>query len=140
MQRVAAVGTVVYLTSSNVDATKNKGGLYVMDVSTPTAPRLLLNVFGGFDNWGVGVSGTVGVVTGNAAGLKVVDLSSPSSPRLVGTMTGTMRGVAVGGRYAYALQVISGNPSRSEERRVGKECRAGWRASQRKKNKEREET
>jgi hypothetical protein len=113
-QRVAAAGNVAYLASANVDPTKNKGGLYVMDVSSPTAPRLLLNVYGGFDNWGVGVSGTVGVVTGNSAGLEVVDLSTPASPRVVGTMAGTMKGVVVSGRYAYALQVIPGNPSHTD--------------------------
>jgi hypothetical protein len=110
-QRIAASGSFAYLSSANVNASQNKGGLYVMDVSTPTAPRLLGNLYGGFDTWGVATSGSLGVVTGNLLGLKVVDVSSPTQPRPVATMAGTLRGVAMGGQYAYVMQTIPGNPA-----------------------------
>src|SRR6185295_3442350 len=63
---------------------------------------------------GVGVSGTLGAVAGNALGLKVVSLANPAAPRVVGSLAGTVKGVAVAGQYAYAIVVIPGNPARIE--------------------------
>jgi len=68
-------------------------------------------VYGGFDNWAVSVSGTLGVVTGNLLGLKVMDVSSLTAPRALATMTGVFTGVAMGSQYAYVLQTIAGNPA-----------------------------
>jgi hypothetical protein len=111
---VAVVGTTVYLASPDVDASTGRGGLYVLDASTPTAPRLLKNVYGGFDDWGIGVAGTTGVVAGNSLGLRVVDVSTPSAPRLLASVPGTMKGVTMAGSYAYAISVTPGNPPRVE--------------------------
>jgi hypothetical protein len=113
-QRVAAVGTIVYLPSANTNPSSNQGGLYVVDASSPTAPRLLTNVYGGWDNWGVSVSGTRGVVTGNLLGLKVLDLTDPTAPRPLAGLTGTFKGTALSGSYAYAIQVVPGNPAHSD--------------------------
>jgi hypothetical protein len=113
-QGVAAVGTTVYLASPDIDAMLGRGGLYVVDASSPTAPRYLNNVFGGFDDWALGVSGSTGVVAGNAFGLKVVDVSSPTLPRAVAWVPGTMKGVTMAGSYAYAINVVPGNPARTD--------------------------
>jgi hypothetical protein len=111
-QGVAAVGTTAYLASPDVDAATNRGGLYVVDASSPAAPLVLANLYGGFDDWGIGVSGSVGVVTGNSLGLRVVDVSSAAAPRVVSSLPGTMKDVAMAGSYAYAISVTPGNPPR----------------------------
>ena len=113
-QGIAAIGTTAYLASPDVDAATNRGGLYVVDASVPTAPVVLGNLYGGFDDWGVGVVGSVGVVAGNSLGLRVVDVSSAAAPRVVSSVPGTMKGVAMAGSYAYAISVIPGNPARIE--------------------------
>jgi hypothetical protein len=46
--------------------------------------------------------------------MKVVDVSNPSAPRTVGSLSGTMRGVAMSGQYAYVLNLVSGNPSHTD--------------------------
>jgi hypothetical protein len=113
-QGVAAAGTLVYLASPDTSAATQKGGLYVVDAATITAPRLLGNVYGGFDNWAVGVDGGTAVVAGNSLGLKVVDVRDPVRPKAVGALAGTMKGVAMAAGHAFALQVIPGNPARTE--------------------------
>jgi hypothetical protein len=113
-QRVAAAGTTVYLASANTNPALNQGGLYVIDASSPTAPRYLTNVYGGFDSWDMAVAGTVGVTTGNALGLRVVDLSAPSAPRVVGTLGGTFEGVSLSVSYAYLMQIVAGNPAHTD--------------------------
>jgi hypothetical protein len=86
----------------------------MIDVSFPTAPNLLNNAYGGFDQWGVAASGSLAVATGNSVGLKVVDVSNPSAPRTVSSLSGTMRGVAMAGQYAYVLNLVPGNPSHTD--------------------------
>jgi hypothetical protein len=113
-QRVAAAGTTVYLASANTNPALNQGGLYVIDASSPTAPRYLTNVYGGFDSWDMAMAGTVAVTTGNALGLRVVDLSAPSAPRAVGALAGTFEGVSMSGSYAYAMQIVAGNPAHTD--------------------------
>jgi hypothetical protein len=71
----------------------------------------MTNYSGAFQNWAVAVAGSLAVETGNSAGLKVVDISAPTAPKVQATMTGTMRGVAMAGKYAYVIQVIPGNPA-----------------------------
>jgi hypothetical protein len=113
-QRVAAVGTIVYLPSANTNPMSNQGGLYVVDASSPTAPRPLTNVYGGWDNWSVSVAGTLGVVTGNLLGLKVIDLNTPAAPRAVAALAGTFQGVSMSGSYAYVMQIVPGNPAHTD--------------------------
>jgi hypothetical protein len=113
-QGVDADGAIAYLASPEVDAGRGTGGLYAIDVSSPSAPRSLTNVFAGFDNTGVALAGSLAVVTGNALGLRVLDAATPAAPRVLGTLPGTMSGVALGGRYAYVLLVVAGNPSHTE--------------------------
>jgi hypothetical protein len=113
-QGIAVVGNTAFLASPDVNAATKRGGLYTIDVTVPTTPRVLTNVYGGFDNWGVGVSGTLAAVAGNGLGLKIVNLVDPAAPRVVGSVAGTMKGVAVAGQYAYAIVVVPGNPARIE--------------------------
>jgi fibronectin type 3 domain-containing protein len=113
-QWVAGSGNVAYLASPSTDVATQAGGLYVVDASTPTSPRVLTNVYGGYENWAVAVAGSRGVVTGNGNGLRVVDLATPTVPRVVGGLTGTMRGAAMGGSYAYAMNVVPGNPAHTD--------------------------
>jgi hypothetical protein len=113
-QGITVVGNTAYLASPDVNAATKRGGLYVVDVTLPTAPRIVTNIYGGHDNWAVGVSGTLGAVAGNGLGLKIVNIANPSAPRVVGSLAGTMKGVAVAGQYAYAIVVVPGNPARIE--------------------------
>jgi hypothetical protein len=114
-QGVAAAGTLAYLASPDVNAATGAGGLYVVDTAVASAPRLLANLFGGFENFALGVEGTTAVVAGNSLGLRVVDVRDPTRPQARGTVPGTMKGVAMStGGYACALQVIPGNPARTE--------------------------
>jgi hypothetical protein len=106
---------VAYLTSPQVDTPTGSAGLNIWNVATPTTPQVLATVYSAYDNAGVAVSGTLAVVAApNNLGLKMLDASVPARPRLVGTVAGTMVGVAAAGSYAYALQVVPGNPAHTD--------------------------
>jgi hypothetical protein len=111
-QGVAAAGSFAFLASAEVDPAVNKGGLYVLDVSVPTTPRVLANIVGGHDNLGVGVVGSIGVVAGNGLGLKVVDVATPAEPRVIGSLAGTIVAATMAGQYAYIIVIVPGNPGR----------------------------
>src|SRR6185295_7233665 len=111
---VAAAGSFAFLASPDVKPAVNQGGLYVLDVSNPTAPRVLTNLVGGHDNWGVGVVGNIGVVAGNSLGLKVVDVATPAQPRVIGALAGIVKGATMAGQYAYIVRVLPGNPGTTE--------------------------
>jgi len=113
-QTLDAAGSLVFLASPQVDSTTRTAGLYVVDASTPTAPRVVGNSWGGFDGWGVAVSGSLATAAGNTFGMKVVDLSVPSAPRAVATVGGIIRGVAMAGQFAYALDLVAGNPGHTD--------------------------
>jgi hypothetical protein len=113
-QRVAAAGTLAYLASPDVDTLRNTGGLYVFDVSSPSAPRALANTHGRFDDTGIAVAGSLAVVTGNSLGLRVVNVATPSAPRTVGSLPGVMLGVSMAGQYAHVLLVVPGNPPHTD--------------------------
>ena len=113
-QSLDAAGSIVFLASAQVDSRLNTAGLYVIDASTPSAPRLIANSWGGFDAWGVAVSGSLAVAAGNTYGMRVVDVSAPTSPRTVGAISGIIRDVAIAGQYAYALNLIAGNPGHTD--------------------------
>jgi hypothetical protein len=113
-QGIDAAGTLVYLASAEVNALTQAGGLYVIDASVPATPRVLANRYGGFDNAGVSMAGTLAVVGGNMLGLRVVDVRDVSAPRTLGSLVGTFKGTAMAGSYAYAIQVVPGNPARTE--------------------------
>jgi fibronectin type 3 domain-containing protein len=113
-QGLAASGNLVYLASPETNAATQAGGLYVVDATVPTLPVVRSNLYGGFDTWGVAVAGSTAVATGNALGLRVVDVAAPGSPRVLGALAGTMKGVARAGSYAYAINVVPGNPARTD--------------------------
>src|SRR5207244_5298359 len=107
-QTLDAAGSNVFLASPQVDSTTHTAGLYAVDASIPTAPRVVGNAWGGFDSWGVAVAGPLAVAAGNSFGMKVVDVSVPSAPRTVAAVGGTIRGVAIAGQFAYALDLVPG--------------------------------
>jgi hypothetical protein len=113
-QRLDAIGSTVFLASSAVDPTANKGGLYVVNAADPVNPTVLTNVYGGFGSAGVAVSGSLAVASGDSVGMKVVDISVPSAPKIKGSLGGTIGGVALAGQYAYALLGVSGNPAHTD--------------------------
>jgi hypothetical protein len=106
---VAAAGSRAFLASPSVDRELNNGGLYVVDVSIPTAPVVLANALGGINVTGVAVVGSLAAVVG-ASGLQVVDVSDAFNPDPIGALSGEMGGVAMVGQYAYVLLWVTGNP------------------------------
>ncbi|WP_448605243.1 LVIVD repeat-containing protein [Thermoflexus hugenholtzii] len=86
------------------------GGLRVIDVSNPAAPREV----GFYDTlgWalGVAVSGSYAYVADGNKGLRVIDVSNPAAPREVGVYDtpGGAEDVAVSGSYAYVADGSGG--------------------------------
>src|SRR5439155_16476780 len=116
-QGVSVAGTLVYLASPNVNRQAGNGGLYMIDATIPTAPRLLAHSLGGLENQGVAVGGSLAVAvgTGNGIGMTVVDVSTPSTPRAIGSLPGWMGGVAMAGQsVAYVRVGVAGNPSHND--------------------------
>jgi hypothetical protein len=111
-QRLAVSGNTLFMASPEIDVGRGLGGLYVLDVAG--TPRVLANTSGRFDDTGIAIDGTRGVVTGNGLGLKVVDVADPHAPRVVGALSGTTKDVAMAGPYAYVLLVVPGNPSHTD--------------------------
>jgi len=111
---VDATGSTVFLASAAVDPVLNKGGLYLVNATDPANPTLLTSVYGGFGSAGVAVSGSLAVAGGGSAGMKVVDLSVPNAPQTIGSLGGSIGGVALAGQYAYALLSIPGNPAHTD--------------------------
>ena len=112
-QAIAATASLAFLGAPYSSST-NKGGLYVEDVSSPTAPSLLANLCGMYNSWRVAAAGSLAVVTGNSMGLKVVDVSVPSAPEAMGTLSGGMGAVAMAGQYAYVDNTVAGNPAHDD--------------------------
>jgi hypothetical protein len=103
-QALDVLGTDVYLASA-------ESGLYAVNVQNPLAPVVVAHVYNRFDNVGVAVAGQIGVVIAGDGGLKVTDVSHPTAPAVLATMTGSFRGVAMAGSFAYVLQTVPGNPA-----------------------------
>jgi hypothetical protein len=112
-QNLDVMNSLALLATIQVDPATDKGGLYIVDVSIPTNPRVITNVYDGFSNWAVAVAGTLAVMTGNSYGLRVVDVSNPLAPATVATLSGTLRAATMSGAYAYVVQVVPGNPATS---------------------------
>jgi hypothetical protein len=110
-QGINILGNLALLASPDVSAATGKGGLYVIDVSSPGSPTVLTNIFGGFDNADVAVGSSLGVVAASSLGLKVVDLTDPTAPRPIGWMGGTIKGVVMTDAFAYVLFLVPGNPA-----------------------------
>jgi len=104
-------GATAFLASNTVNPATNAGGLYLLNISNPGSPTLLTNIYGGYDDWDIASDGNLAVVTANGLGLRVVNVATPSAPFIVGALSGILRSVAMAGQYAYALQVVSGNPA-----------------------------
>ena len=84
------------------------GGLKVIDIRNPAAPRETTTCFVAGGAYDISASGTVGVLSGLIAGLNTVDFSDPTNPRdlgWLGPVTGSQQtayGVAAGDSFAYA--------------------------------------
>jgi hypothetical protein len=116
-QAVGLDGTVAVLASPNV--TGSQGGLYLWDVSSPTAPTVRADINDAFGNMEVAVSGSLAVAAGGLHGMKVLSLSAPTAPKVTSTMSatalgGTVVGVAIAGPTAYALVSVGGNPGHTD--------------------------
>jgi hypothetical protein len=108
-QALTAAGTLAYLASPSVDRSLNKGGLYILNVSVPTAPAVLAHALGGLNVTGVAAAGSLAAVVGGS-GLRVLDVTDAFNPAPLGSLGGTMMGVAMTGQYAYVFLYVSGNP------------------------------
>jgi hypothetical protein len=116
-QAVGLDGTVAVLASPNI--TGSQGGLYLWDVSSPTAPTVRANINDAFGNLEVAVSGSLAVAAGGQRGMKVISLSAPTAPKVTSTVSattlgGTVIGVAMAGQTAYALVSVAGNPGHTD--------------------------
>ncbi|RIL09192.1 hypothetical protein DCC79_11765 [bacterium] len=93
----------VHVSGDTAYVADGDGGLRVIDVSNPYAPREMgwLNTPG--NATGVHVSGSTAYVADWDAGLQVIDVSSSDAPREMGWLdtTGNARGVHVSGSTAY---------------------------------------
>jgi hypothetical protein len=103
---IAALGSVVLLASP----APSEPGLYAVDVSVPSSPRLLADLPGDVGNIDIAAGGTLVAVTTND-GLQVVDVSDPVLPEVIGGLAIAGRGVALAGQYAYLRVAVSGSPS-----------------------------
>jgi hypothetical protein len=112
-QAIDATASLAFL-GAPYSSSLNTGGLYVEDVSSPTAPRVLANLCGIYNSWRVSAAGSLAVVTGNSMGMKVVDVSAPSAPTRKGSLSGVMGAVAMAGQYAYIDNMIPGNPAHDD--------------------------
>ena len=110
---VAVAGNYAYVAD-------DEAGLRVISIADPAHPSEV----GYFDTpgyaRGVAVAGNYAYVADGSSGLRVISIADPAHPTEVGyyVTLGHAYGVAVAGNYAYV--------ARSEERRVGKECRSRW--------------
>jgi hypothetical protein len=84
-------------------------GLSVVNVTQPASPVVTGAANPPFYGGRVAFAGTHAFVAGNGWAV-VVDISNPADPTPVGTLAGTMGGVAMAGQYAYALLYVAGNP------------------------------
>jgi hypothetical protein len=110
-QHLDAAGTTAYLPSPQVDGTMHTAGLYTVDASVPTSPHLSGNAYTASTGAKIAVAGDLATVLGPSTyGMKVVDVSVATAPRAVGSVSGSMAGVAMAGHYAYALFSVAGNP------------------------------
>src|SRR5439155_21483272 len=111
----SAMDVVVDGTAGRAYVASQEFGLSVVNVSNPLVPVAIGGANPSFYGGRLAVSGSLGVVGGrNNANLHVVDLSVPTTPITVGALPGSFTGAAVAGRYAYAMQLIPGNPARTD--------------------------
>jgi hypothetical protein len=112
-QAIDATTSMAFL-GAPYDSSQNKGGLYVENISSPTAPTLMSNLCGMYSSWRAAASGSLAVITGGNLGLKVADVSSASAPKVVGALSGVMGAATMAGQYAYIDNQIPGNPAHDD--------------------------
>jgi hypothetical protein len=94
--KLAVVGEYAYVVDG-IDG----GGLYIVDVSTPTAPVVVGSVQTPGQAWDVSVEGHYAYVADSAGGLQVINVSNASAPVIVGS-------AASAGPYAVSVSVKNG--------------------------------
>ncbi len=85
--------------------------LRFVDISAPTAPRLLANFPAPGGGGDVEVQGSYAYVVDGGYGLRILDISDPAQPRQVGILTTLPDwpvGLAVAGNYAYVADGSKG--------------------------------
>jgi subtilisin-like proprotein convertase family protein len=88
------------------------GGVQVLDVANPRAPRLISAYSPAWVAYGVSVAGSRAYVATGFSGLRVIDVADPTSLRELGDFgwnDGDAQGVAISGTLAY---VADGNRNR----------------------------
>ena len=113
-QAVEVSGSHAYVADSGVDRRRGKGGLSVVDVSNPNQPFVSSRFYRGFDSAGIAYGDGVGVAAANDLGLRILDLSNPAAPSIAGTYPGYFLDVAMSGRTAYALDLVTGTTTKLE--------------------------
>ena len=116
-QGLDVVGATLYTASPEVNTTPSptsKGGLYLIDVSDATIPRVLTNVYNGFGSTGIASNGRISITTGGSWGMRVADVSSANAPAIVRQTAGTFGSVSMSGSFAYVIQTMPGNPAHTD--------------------------
>ena len=95
---VAVAGDFAYLSDT-------QGGLRILNVSVPTAPRTVGYYNGAGNALAVAVSGDYAYLANYDEGLRVIDVGNPASPRGVGHLNeiGDVEDVMVAGDFAYVV-------------------------------------
>ena len=103
----------------------NGGYFQILDITDLSNPILLSKIVLPSLVYDIAISGNYAYVANGDDGLRIIDVSDPAAPTEVGFFdTGSeAKGVYLNNDYAY---VADGGDGRSEERRVGKECRSRW--------------
>lgn len=113
-QAVDVLGNLAFLASPEVNivpSPTSKGGLYVVDVSSPRTPQVLTNVYNGAgENADIAADGTLAVMAAADFGLRILDVRNPLVPASLGAMAGSFRSAGLAANFAYLAQVVPGNP------------------------------
>lgn len=106
-QAVEVSGSYAYVADSGIDRRRAKGGLTVVDVSSPTQPVIASRFYRGFDSAGIAYGEGVAAAVANDLGMRVLDVSNPTAPSIAGSYPGYFLDVAMVGRTAYALDLVT---------------------------------
>jgi hypothetical protein len=93
----------VFVSNNRAYCANGSAGLQIVDVSNPTAPKVIGGCSSNFYAQAVTVSGRHAYLSAGDFGVKVVDISNPASPMLAGFVetAGSAQDVVVSGSNAY---------------------------------------
>lgn len=123
-QGIATDGTTLFMAAPAVGTLPTRtGGLLCFNIDNPGHVYLQEETYGEFDNFGIGVSASLGLATiaGNAWGLAVLNVSDPTNPFELGLVpfasiprNSSFKNVCMDDNYIYAILVTPGNPAKIE--------------------------